>query len=101
MLSLCIQWIDKLYTADSFCIYVLYVKFSGTYQHCLDTRSLQHAGLQSSPFFTMQQIKHMVNLGRKHEKRKAIKGGKTDIVLPLIFSTYVYKGQTKKSYLED
>lgn len=85
MLSLCIQWIDKLYTADTFCIYVTYVKFSGTYQqcfnHCLDTSSLQHAGLQSSPFITMQQVKHMMNQGRKPQKRKEIKEGKKTNIL--------------------
>lgn len=97
MLSLCIQWIDKLYIADSFCIYVMYVNFSGTYQqcfnHCLDTNSLQHAGLQSYPFITMQQVKHMVNQGRNLQKERDQGRNKTDIVLPFLNT---YKGQQRK-----
>lgn len=88
-------------TLQTLCIYVTYVKFSGTYQqhfnHCLDTHSLQHAGLQSSPFITMQQVKYMVNQGRKPQKRKALSGGekKTCIVLPVIFSTHTKDKQRK------
>lgn len=82
MLSQCIQWIDKLYTADSFCIYVMYVKSSGTYQqhfnHCLDTHSLQHAGLQSSPPYyhatdeTYDESKKKTSEKESHPEKKQI-----------------------------